>query len=300
MSTATAESALSPADSQWHERRRSVVGASEVGLLFGLPSYGSRTIADLWFQKKYGYEREPKGNASTALGNRLEPVILGMAEDHLGSRIIDRQRWCVKEAVGATLDGIVAADGAVIDAKTAGILGPSKLAEWGEDGSDDCPDNYVLQLQTQMIVTGAELGYIAALIGGRGFALFKIMPQAALMAAIEEKAMLFVESLRGELPPDEPPQLETLKRIRRQPNKVLDRSDDIEELWEQLTSAKSDAKATENIVEKIQRQLLAKLGDAEAAQTSGGMITYFEQTNKYPAKLASEVSFRVLRFKKGG
>jgi hypothetical protein len=58
------------------ERRRPVVGASEVGLLFGLPAFGGRTASDLWYEKKFGTIRGGTGNASTNLGTKLEPVVL--------------------------------------------------------------------------------------------------------------------------------------------------------------------------------------------------------------------------------
>jgi predicted phage-related endonuclease len=281
------------------ERRRRVVGASEVGLLFGLPSYGGRTMSDLWWLKKFGTERESKGNASTALGTKLEPTILEMAEDKLGSKIIDRQRWVTRGCNAATLDGRVSDSGAVIDAKTSGILGPHRLDEWGESGSDDVPAMYLIQIQAQMLVAGEQLGYIAALIGGRGFDLFEIQPHAALMQAIETKSTEFIASLDGDTAPDEPPTLDTLKRLKRQPNKVIERSDELDNLWFEYQDMKASLKEYDKEVEARQRKLLAKLGDAEMAETRDGFITYYSQTTRYPARLPSESTFRVLRLKKG-
>lgn len=287
---------LSPADPAWHERRRAFVGASEVSLLFGLPSFGGRTISDLWWQKKYGNESEWKGNASTKLGNRLEAAVLDAAEERLGVPIIHRQHWLTIGVNAVTLDGRTASTMDVVEAKTAGIIGPSRQAEFGDDGSDDVPDNYLLQVQCALMVTGAELGYLAALIGGRGFAMFTITPQAELQAAIAAKSAEFIASLASDQPPSEPPQLETLKRIRRQPNKVATIPG---ELKERFDEAKSNAKIADETKEQIQRELLASLGDAEAGECSAGMFTYYEQTNRYAAKEASETKFRVLRFKKG-
>lgn len=279
------------------ERRRVVVGASEVGLLFGLPAFGGKTLSDLWFEKKYGTVSGSKGNASTALGTRLEPVILSAAEDRLGTAIIDRQKWVIKGSNGATLDGRLESTGAVIDAKTSGIIGPNHLAEWGDDGSDDVPDSYLLQIQAQMLVTGAELGWLAALIGGRGFAMFQIQPQAALMQAIQTKSEAFIASLDSEEPPAEPPQLDTLKRIRRQPEKVLPRSSELDQLYERFEQVNATAKDAEKSKEQLQRQLLAMLGDAEAAECNGGLLTYFQQSRKESVTPAS--TFRVMRFQKG-
>ena len=262
------------------ERRRKVVGASEVGLLFGLPSFGGRTVSDLWFEKKYGTSHGGKGNASTTLGTKLEPVILAEAEDRLGVKIVDRQKWVTLGCNGATLDGRVENNGALVEAKTSGILWRGDQSEWGEDGSDSVPDSYLVQVQAQLLVTGAKLAYLAALIGGRGFAMYQITPHSALMDAITTKATEFIASLGSDEPPEAPPQLETLKRIKRQPEKVVPYSDDIDQLWLELTEAKAGSKEAKETEETIQRKLLAKLGDAEAAECQGGLITYYEQSRK--------------------
>lgn len=292
----TTELALSPADPQWHERRRKFVGASEVGLLFGIPSYGNRTLSDLWWVKKYGEERQSKGNDSTRLGTQLEPVVLEFAEEKLGP-IGDRQLWITNGVNGATLDGRVLTSGDVVEAKTSGVLWPGAASDWGPDDSDECPDNYVLQVQCQLLVTGAEVAHLAALIGGRGFAMFHIEPQQALMDAIAAKSLEFVLSLESDEPPAEPPQMETLKRIRRQPNKVLPWSDELAATYDELQAAKTSAKAADDQKELIQRKLLALLGDAEAAEVSGGLVTYYQRSRKESYVAAS--TYRQLGFQKG-
>jgi predicted phage-related endonuclease len=278
------------------ERRRPVVGASEVGLLFGLPAFGGRTVSDLWYEKKFGTVRGGSGNASTRLGTKLEPVVLEWAQERIGQPIVDRQKWVMVGNNGATLDGRVINDGPVVEAKTSGVLWRADDS-WGDDGSDEVPENYLLQVQAQMLITGAELTYLAALIGGRGFAMFEIARHGGLQDAIREKSQAFISSLAGDVPPENPPQLETLKRFRRQPNKVVPRSDEFEELRLQLEEAKATAKESDTKAVELQQRLLAMFGDAEAVECSGGLMTYYEQHRKESVVKAS--SFRVLRFAKG-
>lgn len=279
------------------ERRRPVVGASEVGLLFGLPAFGGRTVSDLWYEKKFGTVRGGSGNASTRLGTKLEPVVLEWAQERIGQPIVDRQKWVMVGNNGATLDGRVINDGPVVEAKTSGVLWRAD-DNWGDDGSDEVPENYLLQVQAQMLVTGAELAYLAALIGGRGFAMFEIARHGGLQDAIRDKSQEFISSLAGDVPPDSPPQLETLKRLRRQPNKVVPRSDEFESLRLQLEEAKATAKESDTKAVELQQRLLAMFGDAEAVECSGGLMTYYEQTRK--ESFVSASTFRVMRFKKGG
>lgn len=279
------------------ERRRNVIGASEVGLLFGLPSFGGRTLSDLWFEKKYGTEGS-KGTASTKAGLRLESAVLEFAEERLGMPVIDRQLWLTRGPNAATLDGRTCATD-VVEAKTHGILWQQRNPDevWGPDGSDEIPDAYLLQVQCQMLVSGANIGKLAALIGGLGWRMYFVQPHSQLQAEISRRSTEFIQSLAADVAPEEAPTLETLKRLRRQPNKVIERSEELDALWAKLEEAKAVATASKDASESLQRALLAKLADAEAAETAGGLITYYEQTRKETIQAAS--TFRVLRFKKG-
>ena len=285
---------LSPSDPAWHERRREVYTASDMGVLFGLPGFGGRTLSDVWWEKRFGLVSD-KSTASTRLGQRMESVILDEAETALGTKVIDRQLWACRGVIGATLDGRCESNGRPVEAKTSGLLWVAD-AEWG-DGGDEVPSAILLQVQAQILVTEADQAIVAAIIGGRGFLLYEIPRFDALIDAMQEKATAFLATLADDQPPAEPPQLETLKRIRRQPEKILPRTDVIEELYQRFEEAKATAKASEQEKEHIQRQLLAQLGDAEAAELPNGLLTYFEQSRKESYVAAS--TFRVLRFKKG-
>lgn len=284
---------LSPSDPGWHERRRLVYTASDMGVLFGLPGFGGRTLSDVWYEKRYGLAKD-NSTASTRLGQKMEALILDEAETHLGP-IVDRQVWCVKGNIGATLDGRSKHSGQPVEAKTSGLLWKPD-AEWG-DGGDEVPSAILLQCLGQLYVTDEDKAHIAALIGGRGFTLYEVQRHEAIIADMERRVNEFIATLKRDEPPDEPPQLETLKRLRRQPEKILDRSDAVEELWEQLEAAKAKTKEAAVEQEEIQRRLLSLLGDAEAAECRNGMITYYEQSRKESVVAASK--FRVLRFKKG-
>lgn len=284
---------LSPKDPAWHERRREVYTASDMGVLFGLPGFAGRTLSDVWFEKRYGI-KDDRSTPSTRLGQRMESLILDEAETELGP-IGERQEWYCKGNIGATLDGRCRATGRPVEAKTSGLLWRPD-AEWG-DGGDEVPSLILLQTMAQIYVTDEDGGHVAAIIGGRGFMLYEIARHEGLIDDMQRRVDEFWETLANDTPPAEPPQLETLKRIRRQPNKVIERSDELDGLLEQWGSACADVKIYEHQKEQLQAKLLAKLGDAEAAETSSGLLTYYEQTRKETLSKAS--TFRVLRLKKG-
>lgn len=290
MSTTT-EEIVTPADAEWHARRREVYTASDMGVLFGLPGFGGRTLSDVWWEKKYPTENS-KGTLSTRLGTKLESVVLDEAEEHVG-RIINRQAWLCDGQIGATIDGQVEIDGRPTEAKTSGLLWKPD-DEWGE-GIDDIPPAIALQVQCQIFLTKTDSGLVPALIGGRGFMLYEIPRHDGLIAEMRRKVAEFLATLTSDTPPLDPPQLETLKRIKRQPNKIVSQTPELDELYSKFEEAQYDSKTAIDRKESLQRQILAKLGDAEAAECQGGLITYFEQSRKETYVAASK--FRVMRFK---
>ena len=284
---------LSPHDVLWHERRRQVYTASDMGVLFGLPGFASRTLSDVWHEKRYGLEAD-KSTPSTRLGQRMEPIILDEAEEVLG-KIIDRQKWMVSGSIGATLDGRREEDGRPVEAKTAGLLWKAD-EEWGDSG-DEIPSSIILQVQAQLLVTEADLGYVPAIIGGRGFVLFEVGRQESLIKDMKVRVADFLQTIANDAPPPEPPQLETLKRLRREPGSVTPRSDELDAAFERYQKVNETAKAAEKVKEEAQRTLLAMLAGTEAAECRDGMITYYQQTRRESYTPAS--TFRVMRFKKG-
>lgn len=280
---------LSPSDPGWHERRREVFTASDMGVLFGLPGFGGKTLSDVAFVKKYGLTTD-NSTPSTRLGQRMEPIILDEAEMTLG-RIIDRQAWLINGQIGATLDGRCESNGFPVEAKTSGLLWKPD-AEWG-DGGDEVPSAILLQVQAQLFVTGADQGIVAAVIGGRGFMLYEIPRAGQLIEMMQTRVADFMSTLSTDVAYPEPPQLETLKRIRRQPHKIVPLSGELVDRYRSVTES---AKAAADAKETVQRELLAALGDAEAGDSGDGLWTYGEQSRK--GYTVERTTFRTLRFKR--
>lgn len=320
---------LTPAEIQ---ARKSRIGASDVASIFGIPTFKGRNAYSTWLDKTDQLEPQKETAAMTA-GNRLEPVLLAYAEDQFGK--LDRNVVVFDPAgspIASTLDGRVIADGRPVECKTSGIEGPIH-GTWGEGGSDDVPDGYIIQCQTQILCTGASVCELVALLGGRGFAEFRIEPLDGLIAQIRAVTTDFWE--RYVVPRRDPrgdwadrlrtahgveltadpcePALETVKRFRKTPKKTIDFDSDAQVnavlRWREANAARLEA---EKVEKAAQAEVLAGLGDAEAAIIPGGQIlTHFLQ-NGAPIidreamkaagiyeQYATPNSYRVLRLKKG-
>lgn len=139
----------------WHDMRKQGIGASEVSALFGFARFG-KTAVKVWESKQQGYQPAPY-EEHQLMGLWLEPALLNLFEHRTGMKCFPNKNslqhpnapWLF-----ATPDGIVD-DGAPIDCKTS-----IHYAEWGEDGTDQIPTDYLIQVQTQIMCAGASHGWL--------------------------------------------------------------------------------------------------------------------------------------------
>ena len=230
------------------------------------------------------------------LGAFLEGGVLQLAEEVVGEILPNQYRRADGLPIGSNLDGIVIDEQNPIEAKTAGIArGFAPKEESGDENTDQGPPYVLNQCQTQLLCTKANLCHVAALLGGRGFKMYQIMPSEEIMDVIAEQAQKFWDNyvLKDTPPPNISPSFDVVKRIIRQPGKVIDMGPKIVKAWQQCKELEKAVIKDRKVAEA---ELLATLDDAEAANIEGfGQLTYMEQARKgYEVK---PTTFRVLRFK---
>jgi len=194
----------------------------------------------------------------------------------------------------ANLDGATR-DNEIVEAKTTTIAD-----EWGDQLTDQVPERVLAQVHHQLGVAGPDfrVAYIPVLLPGfksLDFRLYRVERNDELVAAVAAAAVDFMENhIRPELPPDDfRPSLEVAKRIRREPDVVVDIPED---LFTAYKEAQAAASAAEKAKKAAQAELLAALGTAEGGSCALGSVTYLEQTRK--SYTVAESTYRVLRLKK--
>lgn len=184
----------------WLQQRRTGVGGSDVAAILGLSKY--KTPLQV-YQEKRG-EIEPQAdNDAMRWGRYLEPVVRQAYADETGHevRVIDQLvRHPIYEHMIANLDGIVIPEAGprrVFEAKTA------RTADgWGEPGSDQIPQPYLLQVQHYMAVTGFVVADVAVLIGGSDFRLYEVPEDRELQDMICHACTEFWERVQAGEPPE--------------------------------------------------------------------------------------------------
>ena len=150
---------------QWLEWRRKGIGGSDASVVCGINKY--RSPIELWLDKTGQTAFEEAGEAAY-WGTLLEPVVREEFTKRTGIEVKPLKQLLQHEDYPfmlANLDGICETPDhgtCIFEAKTASSF---KAAEW----DDKIPDEYMLQVQHYMAVTGSHAAYIAVLIGGNTF-----------------------------------------------------------------------------------------------------------------------------------
>jgi len=156
---------------EWHELRKTRLGASDVGALLGVSPWD--TPADVWAVKRGAGRPQPDGSINTPIwwGHQEEPLIITAAMHELYGDVapahLDGYCW--------SMDGLMVSPDAVvtnrqpeqvwgtlpalIEAKVVGIRS-GYLWRYGP------PAHVLAQVHTQMAVMQTQEAYVAARIGG--------------------------------------------------------------------------------------------------------------------------------------
>lgn len=183
---------------EWLDVRKCGIGGSDVAVICGLSKY--KSTLQLWMEKTGQLEPEEAGEPAY-WGNVMEPIIRNEFANRTGFRvdtINSMLRHPEHTFMLANVDGIVVdKDGrkSILEAKTASAY---KTEQWADD---KIPEEYMLQIQHYMAVTGFKSTYVAALIGGNHFIYQKIDRDDELINMIIELEYDFWNSVINNEPP---------------------------------------------------------------------------------------------------
>ncbi len=152
------------------ERRKSGIGGSDVAAILGLSKW--KTPFQLW-QEKTGRVSNDESNDLLHFGNVLENVVADEFSRRRGKQVQRRnQMYRHKEhpELLANIDRYIVGGG-VLECKTADKF---TAHMWGEAGTDEVPEYYLVQVQHYEHVTEYHEGYLAVLIGGNEYRDFEI------------------------------------------------------------------------------------------------------------------------------
>ena len=179
---------------EWHALRRTGLGGSDAAAAVGMSKW--KTPRQLYLEK-IG-ESETIENEPMRWGTILEPVVRQEYCNQTGRTVIAPGliRHAARDCIFFNADGIADAC-RLYEGKTA------RTAEgWGEPGSDEIPQEYMLQVQHGMAVLGLEVADVAVLIGGSDFRLYTVAADEELQCLLlEQEERFWVDHVLARVPP---------------------------------------------------------------------------------------------------
>jgi len=176
-------------------QRSEIIGGSDIAAIVGVSRY--KTPLQLWAEKKGILKRET--TEAMELGTELEGFVAKKFEKVTGLVVRrDRKEFKHKEypyLVGH-IDRRIVGQNELLECKTTSAW---KAKEWVDD---EIPEEYILQVNWYLGLTGMEKGYIACLIGGQKFIWKVIHFDQELYEACVKSAVDFYENY---LTKDNPP-----------------------------------------------------------------------------------------------
>ena len=286
---------------EWLEKRRSLIGASDVAGILGLSPYASPF--SVWSDKVHGETRD--ATFKMDLGHRLEDVILDMFEEQTGQKAYWRQALIQHETAdwaSCTVDSLAfesltskSEDAAgVVEAKTDG-----HYERWSE-----IPDHHQLQLQWQLYVTGLERGWLAVMHGGRRFETYEIETDPTVQALMVAKVTAFkLNHIDTEEAPDTDAHQATTRSIGvlwdADTDSLIELSSDLAADVEALRGLRGQATVMKATIKEVENRIKAGLQTVEAGTVNGQVAVTWREQSRAEFTVAPS-TFRVLRLPKEG
>ena len=285
-------------DPEWLQVRRSGIGASEMPVLLGASTWGSPL--SLWGQKTGRIQLESfELTEPIRWGRKLEPLVIQEFEERTGLQVITERRTLRSGEIQwalASLDAWAMAEGGLVQVPLeTKAIGVHVAHEW-EEGA---PEKYRIQLHQQMLVTGSEIGFIAALIGGQKFVWERVERDPILIRKIIHAGNAFWDLVTS----DTQPEADGSDSTKRALEAIYGRDDgstllldgiDWIDVFDELEAISADQKALVARKELLENRLKAAIGAAsQVVLLNGARVSWKSQ--KRAAHMVAESEFRVLR-----
>ncbi len=259
---------------EWLKERQYGIGGSDVGAILGVNKY--KTPFEVYLEKTEPITEVKEQSESAYFGDIFEDVVAKEFEKRTGKKVRrDRKHYKHKDYpfMVANIDRRVVGENAILECKTANQY---LASDWKDD---EIPASYLLQVQHYLVVTGAEVGYIAVLIGGQKFIWKEVQRDEELIQMIIEAEKNFWKMVQDKTPPalDGSSAAENYlkeKYKQAESEKSIELGFEYKDKIKAYFELKEQKDLLENQIKEIENQIKFELKDAEIGFTSGYSISW--------------------------
>lgn len=257
------------------EQRKSGLGGSDAAAALGLSPW--KTPLALYLEKR---GELPPVDETEAMrwGSIHEPAILNAYAQRAGVPLLAHPpliRHPQYPWMFASLDARTGER--VVEAKTA------RSAEgWGEPGSDEIPEAYLLQVQHYMLVTALPIADVAALIGGNDFRVYTVEADRELHEMLIEGEHEFWQRVQREDPPAAQSYQDVKMKWRLSNASPIEADNLIASYIADLHATREQIRSSEAIADTLTALICDYMGEHDTLTRDGATLATWKMTK--PAK----------------
>ena len=262
---------------EWLRERKNYLGGSDLGAISGLSPY--KTALDVYLDKTSGDIRE-ETNDAMRWGNLLEDVVAKAYSEDTG-RTIEIEPNTIYHSeykfLGANIDRWADNKRRILECKTASFL---KAKEWGDLGTDQIPESYLIQNATYSAVCNIPVVDTAVLIGGQDFRIYTYNRNKELEEKLIKIACNFWHNhIEKRIPPKCVSTRDTFNLFPQSNHHEIVAESNILEKWEQLKAAKEEENRIADTIEKLKTDIQEFMRDYDVLiDNQGNVIATWKNT----------------------
>ena len=276
--------------------RVNYLGGSDIPAVLGMSRF--KTALQVWGEKTGAIIPEDiSDKLQVRLGNKLEAVVAEIFEEETGKKlhrvndVIIHQNY---NFLRAHIDRRVVGEKSIVEIKTTS---PWRIKEF--EGYE-LPADYILQTVFYMALSGADIGYVAVLLGNQSFKIKTIHKDRKLEADIISKSVSFWKNY---VEPKVMPETVTAKDgdtlyklFPLDDQTEIELTDEANKLCESIGAMVADSKSLGAQIDKSKNELRIMLGKHSVGKTATYKVSWLAQEKKEYVVPSSKT--RVLRVSK--
>jgi putative phage-type endonuclease len=277
------------ADGTFHADRLTGIGGSDLAAILGLSKW--RSPYQVWLEKT-GRSQPQAATLAMRYGIHNEGFVAKEYEAATG-RKVERYTKMLRHPEAPLIghiDRLVIPEGAKrasykqeirtdrgLECKAVNGFNLGRDSEWGPEGTDQVPAQYLVQCAAYLALTGCQHWDLAALIGNAEFRIYHFHRDMDLEGyLLEESSRWWRDHVIADVPPDPVTEAEARERWPRHADgKVLHATDDVGQRLRQLAVIRRSMRDLEAREKAVKDELYPALADAEVVLFNGQeMATY--------------------------
>jgi len=247
---------------EWLRERKNYLGGSDLGAIAGLNPY--RTALDVYLDKTSDDITEETSPAMR-WGNLLEEAVAKAYSEDTGYDVAIEPNTIYHPSMkflGANIDRWVGDKEYILECKTAGF---NKGKEWGDLGTDQIPESYLIQCVFYASICDVPKVDIAVLIGGQDFRIYTYERNKELEDKLIKIACNFWHNhIEKRIPPKCVNTRDTFNLFPQSNYHEIVAEDNIIEKLEELKMAKLAEEQIQENIEKLKVEIQEFMRDYDA------------------------------------